>query len=293
MDLLEVRNVGLTYNDFVAVNDLTFTLEQGKTYGLLGRNGAGKTSILSLIAALQLQTKGTIKFNNVHVFENPEAMQSISFIYDQDYSEETEKVKRLLEATKKYRPYFDQEYADYLIKKFKLPLNKPVKNLSKGMQSAFNVTVGLASRSPITIFDESYLGMDVPTREIFYEEILKEQGENPRIIILSTHLVSEMDHLFDEVLVIHNGSLILKEQYEDLISKGVHITGNENSINQFIQGYKVLHEQKLGGTKSALIYGSLTEQDRELAKQNGLQLNPATLQELFTHLTKEKEDEDE
>ncbi|GEN46371.1 ATP-binding cassette domain-containing protein [Alkalibacillus haloalkaliphilus] len=293
MDMLEVRNVGLTYNDFVAIDDLTFTLEQGKTYGLLGRNGAGKTSILSLIAAFQLQTKGTIKLNKASVFENPESMQKISFVYDQDYSEETEKVKKLLEATKKYRPYFDQEYADYLIKKFKLPLNKPVKNLSKGMQSAFNVTVGLASRSPITIFDESYLGMDVPTREIFYEEILKEQGENPRIIILSTHLVSEMDHLFDEVLVVHKGSLIVKEQYEDLISKGVHITGNENSINKFIQGYKVIHEQKLGGTKSALIYGSLTEQDRELAKKDGLQLNPATLQELFTHLTKEKGDEDE
>ncbi|GAA0468195.1 ABC transporter ATP-binding protein [Alkalibacillus silvisoli] len=291
MNSLEIRNVNLKYGDFKALDDISFKLKQGKTYGLLGRNGAGKTSLLSLIAAYQKQSEGSIEVNGQEVFENPEAMQQISFIYDQDYSEETEKVKKMIDAAKKYRPYFDQEYADKLIKKFKLPLNKPIKDLSKGMQSAFNVTIGLSSRSPITIFDESYLGMDVPTREMFYQEILQEQTHHPRIMILSTHLVSEMDHLFDEVIMIHHGSLLIHDNYEDFISKGIHITGNESVVNEFVQGHRVLKEQQLGGTKSSFIYGELTDHEQSLAQKNGLEVSSATLQDLFTQLTKE-EDED-
>lgn len=77
--------------------------------------------------------------------------------------------------------------------------------LSKGMRSALQVVLGLASRAPITIFDEVYTGMDAPTRKKFYNEVLNEQAEHPRMFILSTHLVSEMDYLFDEIVMIHQG----------------------------------------------------------------------------------------
>src|SRR5699024_5040576 len=117
---------------------------------------------------------------------------------------------------------------------------KSLAKLSKGKQSAFNVVVGLASRSPITIFDEVYLGMDAPARDLFYKELLKDQQLYPRIILLSTHLVSEMDYLFDEVIIIKDGKILLKEPYDNIVSRGVTIMGGKQVVDEYIEGKEVL-----------------------------------------------------
>jgi len=155
------------------------------------------------------------------------------------------------------------------------------------MQSALNVTIGLANRSPITIFDKAYLGMDAPTREIFYQELLEDQLNHPRTIILSTHLVSEMDYLFDEVIIIDKGSLVLHEAYDDLISRGASITGSAKEVNHFVSDMQQLNAQQLGDTKAVMVYGDLNEKHRNEARRQGLDIGPISLQDLFIHLTKE------
>lgn len=131
--------------------------------------------------------------------------------------------------------------------------------------------------------------MDAPTREIFYQELLADQENHPRIFILSTHLVSEMDYLFDEVLILDWGSLILQENYEDFISRGSSLTGPAEVVDEFVHSLQKLNEQKLGNTKSVMIYGTLSEGQQRAAQAKGLQLGPVSLQELFIHLTKEEE----
>lgn len=289
MTRVEVNNLSLMYNRVVALKDISFTLEDGKVYGLLGRNGAGKTSLLSLLASFRQPSKGTVKIDGEVPFENAAIMQKVAFIYGKDYTTEDEKVKGLLEFTARYRPNYDAEYARYLVNRFQLPLDKPVNKLSKGMQSALNVTIGLAARTPITIFDEAYLGMDAPTREIFYQELLEEQARHPRLMIISTHLVSEMDYLFDEVLIIHRGKLLLHLPYEELISRGATITGEASAVERFTGGMKVLNEQRLGNTKAVTVYGQLREQQIEQARLLGLDIGPVSLQDLFIYLTGEDE----
>ncbi|PAV28264.1 ABC transporter [Virgibacillus profundi] len=285
---VDVRNLSLKYNDFEALKNISFHLESGKIHGILGRNGAGKTSLLSLLASFRESSEGSVKMDGEKPFENANIMQKVTFIYEKDYKDETEKVKGMLEAVERYRPDFDTNYADHLVKIFKLPLEKPVNKLSKGMQSALNVTMGLASRSPLTIFDEAYLGMDAPTREIFYKELLADQSEHPRTIILSTHLVSEMDYLFDEVIIIDKGALVLQEEYETLASRGASITGVTNLVDDFVSGMHQLSEQKLGGTKSVMVYGDISDKQRNEAQQKGLEVGPISLQDLFIHLTREE-----
>ena len=286
---IEVKDLSLIYGRKQALKSITFSLGEGKIYGLLGRNGAGKTSLLSLFASFRQPTSGTIRIEGEDPFENERIMQKVALIYNRDFTYETEKVKGLFEFAKAYRPNFNEEYAKYLVERFKLPLNKPVYKLSKGQQSAVNAAIGLASRAPITIFDEAYSGMDAPTRDIFYKEVLKDQAQYPRTIILSTHLVSEMDYLFDEVLVIHEGKLLLHEEYESLISKGASVTGEAKKVDQFVQGKKKLNEQTLGPTKSAMIYGELSDRDIAQARALGLEVGPVKLQDLFIYLTEEGE----
>lgn len=284
---IKMDHVTLKFRKFEALKDISLTLESGKIHGLLGRNGAGKTSLLSLLAAFRQPSAGKIFVDGQPVFENAEKMQQIAFIYDKDYQEETDKVSAYLEFAEIYRPNYDKDYANRLLKRFKLPTDKPVNKLSKGMKSALNVVIGLASRAPVTIFDEAYLGMDAPSREIFYQEILAEQAEQPRTFILSTHLVSEMDYLFDSVIIIEQGRLLLSEDYETLASRGASVTGEANQVESFVSGMKRLNEQKLGGTKSVMVYGELDDQQKLDAERRGLEIGPVSLQDLFIHLTEE------
>ena len=284
---VNVTNLNLNYGNHDALRDITFHLKQNKIYGLLGRNGAGKTTLLSILASFREQTSGSLTIGGEEPFENAAIMQHVIFIYAKDYKDESDNVKEVLEGIERYRPFFDREYAQYLIKKFNLPLDKKVKEFSKGMQSALNVTIGLASRAPITIFDEAYLGMDAPTREIFYRELLEDQANHPRIIIMSTHLVSEMDYLFDEILILHQGKIVLQEEYESLIAKGASITGEAQKVDDFVRTMKQLNVQELGNVKSVMVYGELTERDRQDARIHGLEVGPLSLQDLFIHLTGE------
>ncbi|MGV2787405.1 ABC transporter ATP-binding protein, partial [Clostridium perfringens] len=136
--------------------------------------------------------------------------------------------------------------------------------------------------------DEVYLGMDAPSREIFYRELLKDQEHHPRTFILSTHLVSEMDYLFEEVIIIHKGQFVLQDDYESLTSRGVSITGPAAKVDEFIQGMKVLNVQQLGSTKAVMVYGELNEASQLAAHRAGLEIGPISLQDLFIHLTGEE-----
>lgn len=287
---INVTNLSLNYGKHDALQNISFHCNEKKIYGLLGRNGAGKTSLLTILASFREQTSGSLTIGGQNVFENAHVMQHIIFIYNKDYKEESDNVKQILEGIERYRPYFDMNYAQYLIQKFKLPVDKKVKDFSNGMQSALNVTIGLASRAPITIFDEAYLGMDAPTREIFYQELLADQANHPRIMIVSTHLVSEMDYLFEEILILHKGKMILQDDYESLLTKGASITGDAKEVDDFVQGMKVLNVQQLGPIKSAMVYGEVNADKQKTAQLKGLEIGSISLQDLFIHLTEEEND---
>jgi ABC-2 type transport system ATP-binding protein len=285
---IDINQVTVNYEDFEALKNISLHLESGKIYGLIGRNGAGKSTLLSLLSSFMEPTEGSIKIGGKEPFENSYIMSQVTFVYETDYSDETEKVKGMLEAAERYRPNFDREYAEKLVKLFNLPLDKQVKQLSSGMQSALNVTIGLANRSAITIFDEAYNGMDAPTREIFYKEVLEDHSKHPRTIILSTHLVSEMDYLFEEVVILNKGKVLINEPIDQLIDRGASITGAAQDVEEFVHNMKQLNTQQLGGTKSIMVYGEITEEKRRESRQKGLEVGPVSLQDLFIHLTNEE-----
>ncbi|WP_141502608.1 ATP-binding cassette domain-containing protein [Paenibacillus luteus] len=287
---IEVKQLQLKYGSFTALHDLSFQLEGGKIYGLLGRNGSGKTSLLSILASYREQSKGSVAIGGEAPFENAGIMEQVCFIQESGYMNDTSRVKDVLKLAASCWPNWDADYASRLLKHYELPLKKKVTSLSRGMKSALGVTLGLASRAPITIFDEAYLGMDAPSRYSFYEELLNDYMETPRTFLLSTHLIEEVGTLFEEVLILDQGRLILHEETETLRARGAAITGPIESVDGFVQGLTVLGEQKLGKTKSVTVYGELTDEIRKRAHAEGLELGPVSLQDLFVHLTKKRGD---
>jgi ABC-2 type transport system ATP-binding protein len=282
---IQIENLRVTYGDTAAIDGLSCRLEGGKIYGLLGRNGAGKTTLLAVLSAFRPASSGTVLIDGEDPFENARLMRDICFVREGTDGTEQMRVRDLLVLAAMFRPYWDQAYADRLIERFDLPLKKRVGGLSLGMRSALRVIVGLASRCPLTIFDEAYLGMDAPSRYAFYEEVLNDYIENPRTVILSTHLIEEFGSLFEEVLILDRGRLLVHDETDRLRERGTTITGPVAAVDGFVAGMTVLSQQKLGGTKSATVNEALSPEHRQRAKAAGLELGPVALQDLFVHLT--------
>lgn len=282
---IDVEDLVLRYGDTTALDGLSVSLAGGKIYGLLGRSGSGKTSLLSVLAAFRRHTAGSVRINDQPVFENPAITRDVIMIRDSGETVNIGTGEDAIYFAEALRPNWDGDYARALMDRFELKPKVKVSEMSKGQRSAMGVVIGLASRAPLTIFDEAYLGMDVPSRNVFYEELLADYMRHPRTMILSAHLIEEVSSLFEEVVIIDRGRLVVHEETERLLSRGRAVTGPAERVDAFTAGLTVLNTRQLGPTKSAMVYGELDDDQRRQAMEAGLELEPIAMQDLFVHLT--------
>jgi ABC-2 type transport system ATP-binding protein len=290
---VELHDLTVRYGRSVAIEGFSTTFEPGKIHGLLGRNGAGKTSLLSVVAAFRRADGGQVLVNGENPFEHPSLTRDICFVRDRVDAEDTDRVRRALEFARALRPNWDQAYAEKLAALFNLPPRKKVSALSRGMKSALAITIGLAARAPLTIFDEAFLGLDAPSRYAFYDELLADYLAHPRTVVLSTHLIDEIAPLFEEIVIMDEGRLVLHEQAEALRSRGTTVVGPAETVDRFVEGLTVLSERRLGPTKSATVIGEMGPERRLAAQSLELELCPVGLQDLLVHLTRKGRADDE
>ncbi|ADH97916.1 ATP-binding cassette domain-containing protein [Salisediminibacterium selenitireducens] len=287
--MIEVEGLTHRFKKESALQDISFAMEKGRTYGLIGRNGAGKTTLLSILASFLPKQEGTYRYKGEDPFEQQALMREIQFVYQRDYSDETDKVTDYVKLYGRYLPRFDEERALSLLKGFGVPLDKAIHSLSTGKQSAFTICLGLASQSEVLIFDEAYQGLDAPGRERFYQLLVEEQERDPKLIILSTHLVSEMDYLFDHVLILDRGELVVNEPAEAFRDRGVTVTGHKDTIAAFVEGKQVIQRRELGPTVACTLFDRPDEEELREMKEAGIEISAVSLQDLFIFMTEEEE----
>ena len=283
--MIEVRDLTVRYGSTVAVDDVTLDLPTGKIYGLLGRNGSGKTSLLSALASFRRPSAGTVRVDGADAFENPAIMRQTCFIRDTLDTNDSDRVRHLLRFAGWMRPTWDAEYAAKLLDLFEIDPAKRASALSRGQRSAVGVVLGLASRAPLTILDETYLGMDAVARTGFYRELLADYLAHPRTIILSTHLIEEVADLFERVIIVDHGRVLLHEETDELRGRGVTVTGPAAAVDTFVAGRVVLGEQSLGGVRAVTLDWRPEPADRARGEAAGLSFGPVGIQDLFIHLT--------
>jgi ABC-2 type transport system ATP-binding protein len=152
--VIEVNQLTKTYGDVTAVDNVNFSIEANKIYGLLGRNGAGKTTIMHMLTAQLFATSGELKVFGEAPYENNRVLSQICSIKEGQKYPASYHVNDVLEVAAMFYPCWDREYAYSLIEDFRLPLKRNMTKLSRGMLSSVGIVVGLASRAPLTIFDE-------------------------------------------------------------------------------------------------------------------------------------------
>jgi ABC-2 type transport system ATP-binding protein len=282
--IVEVHDLTKRFGSVTAVDGVSFRLEEGKIYGLLGRNGAGKTTLMSLLTGQEFATHGDIRVFGESPVENAGVLERLCFIKESQKYPDDFKVKHVLSTAPWFFPHWDQAFADRLVTDFRVPLDRRMKKLSRGQFSAVGVIVGLASRAPLTFFDEPYLGLDAVARQLFYDRLLEDYAEHPRTVVLSTHLIDEVSDLLEHVLVIDDGRLLVDTPADDLRGSVTTVVGGRDAVESFVAGREILHRDGIGGLVSLTVSG-LDDSDRAAARAAGLELGKVSLQQLVVRLT--------
>ncbi|HZX46655.1 MAG TPA: ABC transporter ATP-binding protein [Clostridia bacterium] len=285
MKPIEVKGITKYYRENKALDNVTFTMEPGKIYGLLGRNGAGKTTLLNLITNRIFPSSGEIRIGGESVHENDSALGIIYYMTEKNLFPDSERIKNIFKWTRQFYPAFDMDYAGGLSDKFGLDIKKKVKSLSTGYASIFKAITALASNSDILLFDEPILGLDANHRDMFYKELLASYADKPRTIIISTHLIEEVAPVLEEVIIIKEGKLVIKQPVEKLLAHAYTVSGEASKVDKYTQGKKHTGSETIGSLKSAVVLEDIGLKDKALAKELGLKFSKTELQKLFISLT--------
>ncbi|CAL4858449.1 ABC transporter ATP-binding protein [Microbacterium sp. MM2322] len=283
--VIEVKNLTKRYRDTTAVDDISFTIERDAIYGLLGRNGAGKTTVMSILTAQNFPTAGEIRVFGESPYENAAVLSRMCFVRESQKYPDDATPLHAFRIARLFYPQWDQALADRLIAEFRLPVKTRIKKLSRGQLSAVGVIIGIAARAEVTFFDEPYLGLDAVARQIFYDRLLEDYAEHPRTIILSSHLIDEVSNLLEKVIVIDGGRIIMDEDTESIRGRAATVTGESTAVEAFVTGREVIHRESLGRVTSATVLGALSAADRAELAASHLDATPVSLQQLIVRQT--------
>ena len=278
---MSINCQGITkrFGSTCALDGVSLTLEPGHIYGLLGNNGAGKSTLLSILTDRQRPDAGTILVDGQPVHNNDSALQNIFLVGEQNFFPDDMKVLRAFRTAACFYPNFDLDRAVDLAGQFALPLKKKIPALSTGYSSIFRLILGLCVKTPYVFFDEPVLGLDAQHRELFYRLLVETFLSRPCAILLSTHLISEVENLIDHTFILREGRVLRDAPTEELLAAAYTLSGPAALVDQYLQGKEVLTAQSLGGLKTAAVQGTPEE-----PLPSGLTQSPLRLQDYFISL---------
>jgi len=278
--VLDIQGLTQSYGSEAILTDVSLRFQENQIYGLLGRNGAGKTTLLNSITNRILPDRGQVRWLGEDLSQRPGIIRQVCYMPEKNYFQDLKLHKLLNHGKHFFFPDLDLEYAKDLAARFELDLNKRQGKLSKGQGSIFKIIFGLASRALITIFDEPIIGLDAVARDLFYRELIAAYGLNPRMFIVSTHLIEELANAFSEVVILKNGTVYCQESVEALLEKTFCVSGKSDDVDEFSKSYSVLGSETFGGMKRVAVEGKAPGED-----PTGLQVSSISLQQLFIYLT--------
>lgn len=223
MELLKIENLNKKYYNKTALENVTLNLEHGKIYGLLGPNGSGKTTLMKVVAGLHKQTSGQVILNNQPLSYKTKA--NISYMPTENFLHDSFKVKNVVKFYADMYEDFNEENAYKILQEINVDTEFKISKLSSGLVGKLKIALALSRDVDLYMLDEPLNGVDVLSRDVIIDLITKSNSES-KAIVISTHLVSEIEKILDEVIFLKNGSVELSGDVEELrISREMSIEG--------------------------------------------------------------------
>jgi ABC-2 type transport system ATP-binding protein len=284
MNGIELSGVYKNYGATEALKGVSLTIEEGKIYGLLGRNGAGKTTLLNIVSGRLFSSSGGITIDGLNPITSDESLCKVYMMGEKNLYPESMRVKEAIKWAGEFLPGFDTGCAHALAKKFSLPLRSKIKALSTGYGSIFKIVLALSTSARYLLLDEPVLGLDANHRDLFYRLLLEDFSEKGRGVVISTHIIEEVQNIVERVVILHNGEILRNTDAETLMAGSYSVTGAKGAVDAFTLGRELLGSDSLGGIETAYLMGEPPESLPE-----HLELGKPDLKRLFIKLTGEKE----
>ncbi|HDX9529613.1 ATP-binding cassette domain-containing protein (plasmid) [Bacillus cereus] len=274
--MINLSNVTKDYGKNEGLRNFSVTLDSPGIYCLLGKNGAGKTTFLKLIAGHHNASTGEVRVggNLVNMMRMPEQV----YFVPSDAEHFNMRIRDLFKTAKELHNQFDLNFAIEIAEKFKLDLNKKYEQTSFGMKVMVNTILGMASNKAVIILDEPVLGFDAITRNSFYDLLQVCNEQKPKIIIVSTHLIDEISKVAEKLLIIDKGELKLYADITDIDEMAYSVTGPVDIVEQVTKDLNIIGKKNVGGFVSQYIF------DKPIEDTDTVMISPLGLQDFFISL---------
>ncbi len=212
--LLQLKNIEKSFRGRKALNQISFSLEPGKTVGLLGPNGAGKSTLLKIAVGLLLPDAGEVK-----LFGAPPTWQSlerIAFLPDRGHFARGMNVKEALSMAQRLYGRFERDVAETVLAGAKIAPDTSLTELSRGQEARFHISLCVARRPEILVLDEPFAGLDILSREAMVETLIGAVSDGVQAVLLSTHDLDDVEGLFDEIILLGEGRVLVQDDAETL-----------------------------------------------------------------------------
>jgi len=286
-DILQANSLYKSYGQKKVLNDFNMSLKEGKVYGLLGKNGEGKTTLIRMIMGIIPGDKGKILYKGKKIkFNHPFYKKEVGYIPEESIFFGWMTIQELMTFNSSFYPKWNENKLNELLNRFDLDGKLKIKYLSRGMKLKLGLIVALVAEPELLILDDPTSGMDVPTRHDFLKGIISEILEQGTSILFSSHLVHELEGIIDHLGILHNGKLILENNFEQVKNnaKKVHLVFDAPVPDGIdIEG---MLTKKIDGNKCDLgIYpwSEVVKKDLEALHPIKMSMESMTLEEIFVH----------
>lgn len=211
--ILECKNLSKAYGSKAALSHISLTLEGGHIIGLLGPNGSGKTTLIKLINGLLTPSEGALYVDRFPV--GPKSKGLVSYLPDHTYLDDGQRVKEIIRYFQDFYPDFEEDRAYDMLKKLQINPNDKLKTMSKGTKEKVQLILIMSRRAKLYVLDEPIAGVDPAARDYILETILNNYDEDATILI-STHLISDIENILDQVIFLKNGQIALNASVDSI-----------------------------------------------------------------------------
>ena len=284
--MIEVKGISKSFSGIKAVDNLDAVIQEGAVFGLIGTNGAGKSTFLRMVCGVLKPDEGTILVDGKPIFETPESKQKMFYISDEQYFFANANPIDMKRYYERVYPEFDGERFLELLKRFGLQGGRKSNTFSKGMKKQLSVILGICANTKYLLCDETFDGLDPVMRQavkgIFIKEI-EERGMTP---IVASHNLRELEDICDHVGLLHRGGILLSRDLEDMklnIHKLQCVWKNPEDIEAIKQQVEVVKVEQRGSLMTITIKGSVDRIEKAVEEKEPLfyELLPLSLEEIF------------
>ena len=284
--MIKAENVTKRFGDVLAVDDITLQIEEGKVFGLIGTNGAGKSTFLRMVSGVLKPDKGTITIDESPVFENPSCKENFFYISDEAYFFLNATPDDMARFYGRCYPAFNRERYEDLMKRFELDRSRKITTFSKGMKKQLSIILGLSAGTKYIFCDETFDGLDPVMRQGVKSLFAQGMTDNGLTPVIASHNLRELEDICDTVGLLYKGGMLLSRDLDD-IKEDVHkvqvVFHSDYDPGEIFERLEILEQEKRGSLYTIIARGRQNELNGILRESNPVFMEslPLSLEEIF------------